>query len=225
MSEWWTYRLSDFLMFSAPTYERLLAHQHAGRWPLQVIVLLAWGLLLAAAGRLRHGRALLLGALALCWGAVAADFLATRYAAIYLGAPVMAGLFAAQALALAALAGLAWRRPAGAVARAPRLLAAVLLLAWPLVAPLSGRPAASAEWVGFTPDPTAAFTLCLLPALCAPRAGLLLAALPLAACAAGSATLHLLRLPWAGWPLAAAVAGLAMAVAVAALPARRVRRR
>ena len=215
MSEWWTYRLSDFLMFSAPTYERLLARQQAERWPLQVVVLLGWALLLAAAGRLRRGRAVLLGALALCWGAVAADFLATRYAPIYLGAPLRAGLFVVQALVLGVLAARAWRRPATAALHAlpwgPRVVAAALLLAGPLVAPLSGRPAGSAEWVGFTPDPTAAFMLCLLPALCGPRAALALAVLPLATCAAGTATLHLLRLPWAWWPLAAAGAAVAVA--------------
>lgn len=215
MSEWWTYRLSDFLMFSAQTYERLLARQHEERWPLQLLVMLALLALLALAGRTRRGVPLLLGALALAWGWVAADFLALRYARIYLGAPVMAGLFALQALLLAALCVMAWRRATPPLPWAPRAAAALVLLAWPLVAPFSGRPSTSAEWVGFTPDPTAVFTLCLLPALCGPRWALASSLLPLAAGAAGSATLHLLQLSAAWLPLAAAIAACATGWAAA----------
>jgi hypothetical protein len=215
MSEWWTYRLSDFLMFSAQTYERLLGRQHEARWPLQPVVMLALLALLALAGRTRRSVPLLLGALALAWAWVAADFLALRYARIYLGAPVMAGLFALQALLLAALCVMAWRRATPPLAWAPRAAAAVVLLAWPLVAPFSGRPSTSAEWVGFTPDPTAVFTLCLLPALCGPRWAPPLSLLPLATCAAGSATLHLLQLSAAWLPLVAAIAACATGWAAA----------
>jgi hypothetical protein len=215
MSEWWTYRLSDFLMFSAQTYERLLARQHVERWPLPLVVMLALLALLALAGRTRRGAPLLLGALALGWAAVAADFLALRYARIYLGAPVMAWLFALQALLLAALGIAAWRHDAPPLPWSPRAAAALVLLAWPLVAPFSGRPVTSAEWVGFTPDPTALFTLCLLPALCGRRWSLGVSLLPLATCAAGSATLHLLQLPLAWLPLAAAVVACAAGWAAA----------
>ena len=52
--------------------------------------------------------------------------------------------------------------------------------------------------------------LCLLPALCGPRTALALALLPLAACAAGSATLHMLQLPAAWLPLAAGLAGFTL---------------
>jgi hypothetical protein len=69
--------------------------------------------------------------------------------------------------------------------------------------------------VGFTPDPTAVFTLCLLPALCGPRWALASSLLPLATCAAGSATLHLLQLPAAWLPLAAAIAACATGWAAA----------
>src|SRR5438477_416793 len=53
MSEWWTYSLSDFLLFSPRTYYRLFELYNAAIWPEQIaavglgIVLLA--LLLAAA--------------------------------------------------------------------------------------------------------------------------------------------------------------------------------
>ena len=210
MSEWWTYRLSDFLMFSAQTYERLLARQHEQLWPLQPLVMVAALLVLAWAGRTRRGAALLLGMLALAWSAVAVDFVALRYARIFLGAPAMAGLFALQALMLAGMSVIAWRRDAAApLPFSPLAAAALVLLAWPLVAPFSGRPLTSAEWVGFTPDPTAVFTLCLLPALCPPLrpfCALALNLVPLAVCAHGTAVLHLLQLPAAWLPLAAGVA-------------------
>ena len=41
MSEWWTYRLSDFLMFSPRTYHRLFELTNAEIWPLQIVTLAA----------------------------------------------------------------------------------------------------------------------------------------------------------------------------------------
>ena len=47
MTEWWTYRLDSFLLFSARTYQRLLESYNAEVWPLQMVTLLAGiGLLL-----------------------------------------------------------------------------------------------------------------------------------------------------------------------------------
>ena len=34
MSEWWTYTLSDFLLFSPRTYYRLFELHHRALWPL-----------------------------------------------------------------------------------------------------------------------------------------------------------------------------------------------
>lgn len=34
MSEWWTYRLSDFLMFSPATYWRMVERYNREVWPL-----------------------------------------------------------------------------------------------------------------------------------------------------------------------------------------------
>jgi hypothetical protein len=36
MSEWWTYRLSDILPFSAQTYFRLFELHNAAVWPAQI---------------------------------------------------------------------------------------------------------------------------------------------------------------------------------------------
>jgi len=37
MSEWWTYRLSDLLLFSPRTYYRLFELYNAAIWPAQVL--------------------------------------------------------------------------------------------------------------------------------------------------------------------------------------------
>ena len=39
MSEWWTYTLTDFLLFSARTYYRLFELYNAAVWPLQIVTL------------------------------------------------------------------------------------------------------------------------------------------------------------------------------------------
>lgn len=207
MSEWWTFGLSDFLMFSSRSYERLLLAHGAARWPLQPVAAagaLALGAL-AASGRL--SARWLLAALALAWAAVAADFLATRYALIHLGARPMAWACGLQALGLAVAA--AGGRVAAPSARS-LLPAAVALLAYPAITAVSGRPPGTEEWAGFTPDPTAVLTLALLPATLPSRRAALLWALPAAILAVGAATLHLLRWPDAWW---AAVAGVTFPLA------------
>ena len=71
MPEWWTYALSDFLLFSPRTYYRLIERHNAAVWPAQIVTLgLGLGIAGAAAPagaaagthRLRHpGRAVGLG--------------------------------------------------------------------------------------------------------------------------------------------------------------------
>ena len=39
MDEWWTYRLSDFLLFSPHTYYRLFELYNIDVWPLQILAL------------------------------------------------------------------------------------------------------------------------------------------------------------------------------------------
>lgn len=41
MSEWWTYRLSDFLMFSPGTYWRLIELYNRDIWPAQLLAFAA----------------------------------------------------------------------------------------------------------------------------------------------------------------------------------------
>ena len=41
MSEWWTYRPSDFLLFAPRTYYRLVETYNAESWPWQAVALAA----------------------------------------------------------------------------------------------------------------------------------------------------------------------------------------
>ena len=53
MSEWWTYRLDSFLMFSPRTYARLLEQANADLWPLQPLAVALGLAALALAWRAR----------------------------------------------------------------------------------------------------------------------------------------------------------------------------
>jgi hypothetical protein len=198
MTEWWSYGLSDFLMFSPQVYWRLVARHNAAGWPLQFVALAlaaALPLLLVSGAAARRRLALVL--LALAWAWVGWAFHWRHYAEIFLGARWLAGACALQALLLL----LATRcRPAeGADAPQPglasrlRLGAGVLLAAallYPLLAPLTGHPWSEAEVFGFMPEPTALATLGVLAAL-APWpvwSRLLLAVIPALSLLLGAAT-------------------------------------
>jgi hypothetical protein len=89
-------------------------------------------------------------------------------------------------------------------------LALVLLgLAYPLLAPLLGRPWTQAEVFGLAPDPTVAATLGVL--LAAERPHWLLIVAPLLWCAVSGATLWTMDAPEA--PILPAVAIVTLAVA------------
>lgn len=202
MSEWWTYSLSDLLMFSSSTYFRLFELHNQALWPAQLLVLAAGVALLVclAHGGERAGRLAAL-LLALAWIGVAWTYFAGRYATINTAAPYYAIAFALQAVLLLWLAS---RRaaprltpPIGSLARLALGIALLALLAYPLLAPLGGRPWSQAELFGLAPDPTVAFTL---GALLLWRASWPLWIVPLLWCAVTGATLLELRSPQA-WVL------------------------
>ena len=199
MSEWWTYSLSDFLMFSARSYYRQFELMNRELWPLHLLTLAAGIFIFAYTLRPRPGASrAAFAALALAWAWVAWAYHAERYADINTGAPWFAAAFGVQA---ALLAWLALRRPAQPLAGAQARLAQLLVLAglalWPLLAPLGGRSWMQAEVFGLAPDPTVAVTL---GALLFWRAPWPLWILPLAWCAASGATLHELHVAQA-WAL------------------------
>lgn len=166
MSEWWTYRPQDLLLFSPRVYWRLLELHNTAFWPLHVLTLaIGFALILLVSFRLRGSVPWIAFALAALWAFVAWSFLWERYASINWAIAYVAPVFGLQALMLAvgglSRGGLLFGRK-DMPARIGLLLALAGVFAYPLLPPLFGRPWASAETFGLAPDPTAIVTLGLL---------------------------------------------------------------
>ena len=191
MTEWWTYRIADFLMFSPATYWRQVELHNTRFWPGPVV---AWAAGLALVWLLTRGSArterVALALLALAWAWVGSAFFAARMAQIHLAAPGLAVACAVHAVLLGAVA--LW--PSSVAPRAATrwtrgwlLVAGAAALAYPVVGTLAGRPWTQAEVFGWMPDPTAWVTLASVIALRhVPRwQQALLAVLPVAFIVAG----------------------------------------
>lgn len=167
MSEWLTYSLADFLMFSPRTYWRLFELYNREIWPAQIAALAAGASLpwLAQRGG-RWAPRLLALLLAAGWAWTAWGFLFARYDTINWAGRYFALGFAMQALLIAGLGAAAGRLRIGpfdgAAGRAGLALFLAALLLYPLLAGVSGRAWAGAEIFGLAPDPTAIGTLGLL---------------------------------------------------------------
>jgi hypothetical protein len=166
MSEWWTYRPEDFLLFSPRVYWRMFELQNETLWPLHLVTVAA-GLviILVLLRRPKHGGGLIGFFLAALWVFVGWTFLWNRYAAINWAITYVIPIFALQALMLAIASitrgGLTFDRR-GVAGWAGLLLATSALVLYPLLPPLTERPLPSAEVFGIAPDPTAIVTLGLL---------------------------------------------------------------
>jgi Family of unknown function (DUF6064) len=167
MPEWWTYSLSDFLLFSPRTYYRMIERHNVAVWPLQIVTL---GLGLGIAALLRGSgprrERLVSLTLAALWSWVAVSFVWARYAGINWAAEYFVWLFAVEALLLAYVGGMRgrlgfqWRRDAAGALGIALFLSAVVL--YPTLAPVQGRGWRQAEVFGIAPDPTVVATLGLL---------------------------------------------------------------
>ncbi|MBC7994230.1 MAG: hypothetical protein H7Z15_13445 [Rhizobacter sp.] len=214
MSEWWTYRLSDFLLFSPRTYYRLFELYNAEVWPLQFVALALGAALVILSVRREAwaARAMCVG-LAACWLWVAWAFHWQRFVSINWAATWYAGAFAIQAALLLGCAAL--KLPSHPAPRRLQFIGWGLLLValagQPWLAVLLGRPFGQAEVFGLMPDPTAVATLGLL--LLTPRRSLgwLLWPIPVLWCWVSGATLWALNAPEA-W-LLPALATLALVAA------------
>jgi len=192
MSEWWTYSLSDFLMFSSRSYYRLIESYNAAIWPAHLLALVAGVIVIGAIARprqhLQRSAALVLAA---AWGWVAWAYHLGRYAEINTAAPYFAAAFAVQALLLCWLA----LKPGNAVP-APQpvalALASLAIFAYPLLAlARDGGPWRQAEVFGIVPDPTVVATLGVLLAWRAPAIFWLI---PVSWCLVSGATLMELKI-------------------------------
>jgi len=223
MSEWWTYTLSDFLLFSPQTYYRLFELYNAAIWPAQIVAfalgLAIWALLRRAEPP--RGR-LIAAILAGCWLWVAIAFHLSRYATINWVAVYFAGGFGFESALLiwtGVIRGrLEFEPGRDAIGRAGVWIFLFALLVQPLIGPLLGREWRQTEFFGIAPDLTAVATLGIL-SLAAGRARWELIAVPAIWCAISGATLWSMEAPDA-WvtPLAGA---LVVALAVWKTLARR----
>jgi hypothetical protein len=126
MSEWWTYHLSDFLLFSRSTYYRLFEIYNTAIWPAQVVAVALGLLILALLWRRAEGsRGRLIAAIvAACWLWVGIAFHASRYATINWAAIGFAWAFGIEAALLIGMGvirgSLRFDRQAGGVASGSR---------------------------------------------------------------------------------------------------------
>jgi hypothetical protein len=199
MSEWWTYTLSDFLLFSPRTYYRLFELYNAAIWPAQIVALglglTVWALLgRAAASRGRVLAAILAG----CWLWVAIAFHGHRFATIHTAAVYFAwafGLEAALLIWMGIVRGrLAFERPVDLPSRAGLWIFLFALVVEPLIGPLVGRSWRQVEIFGVAPDPTAVATLGIL-LLATGRNRWALFVVPAIWCAITGATLLAMKAP------------------------------
>lgn len=207
MPEWWTYTITDFLLFSSRTYYRMFGLYNRSLWPAHVVALAAGllSLVLLRRGTPKASTWIML-IMAFAWAWVAWAFHIERYATINWSA-VYAGIaFAAEAVLLAgtALSGwlvLTWPRvPLHWLGLALYVFA---LLFYPLLAVMFGRGWSQSEVFGIAPDPTVLATLGLL--LTGTRPACLLVLLPLLWCLIASLTLYAMGAPEA-WIMGAAAA-------------------
>jgi hypothetical protein len=212
MSEWWTYELSDFLLFAPRTYYRLVELYNADIWPLQILAF-ALGITIAALLRDEgewRGR-VTATILAMGWAWVAWAFHLQRYATINWAATWFAGTFMLEALLLFVVGTLCGRlrltAAPGPVANAGAALVLLGLAVQPVLGLVVGRGLAQMEVFGVVPDPTVVVTLGVL--LRSSRtAALWLAPIPLLWCAVGGAFLWMMRSPEALPMIGAGLVGL-----------------
>ena len=214
MSEWWTYTLTAFLLFSPRTYYRLFELYNAAVWPMQIVTLALGLTILMMIARVPawSGRAVA-ALLASLWLVVAWAYLLERYDTINWAARYFAVGFAVQAALLLGTGVIRDRLRFGGHDLAARIGLFVFVFAlvlYPFIPLLTGRPIAQAEIFGLAPDPTAIGTLGLLLAAARPPWHLLV--IPLLWCVLTGLTLWTMESPEALLPLFAATLAAVLAL-------------
>ena len=195
MSEWWTYRPSDFLLFSPRTYYRLFELYNADIWPLQIVTLAAGVTIL---GLMRSRKAwsdrVITAILAACWLWVAWAFHWQVYSTINWAASYFAVGFAIEALLLLWVGAVRDRLQFDSLKSARARIGVAIFVFALSVQPLAGllvrRQWTQVEVFGVTPDPTAVATLGLL--LAASRVNWSAFVVPVLWCLFGGVTLYVM---------------------------------
>lgn len=208
MPEWWTYRLSDFLLFSPRTYYRTIERLNETLWPVHLLTLILGGMILVLLLRRRAVQPRIIWlTMALLWSWIAWAFLWRRYSTINWAAVYLVPLFALEALLLIreSLSGRkAGNQLAGRTRATGWLLLSLGIAFYPAMAPLLGRGWEQAEVFGMAPDPTAIATLGLVLLVPSRRSGWLMV-VPVVWCLISGLTLWAMESPEAWVPPAAAV--------------------
>ncbi len=209
MSEWWTYTLQDFLLFSPRVYWRMFELHNAAVWPLQIPALLLGAAILVWVVRPRPWSSRAISAiLAFAWIWVAVAFLWIRYSTINWAVAYVAPAFGLQALLLGWFGGFRDRvrfEVNGSVSgTAGFMLLLYALVVHPFVATFAGRSFEAAEIFGIAPDPTVIATLGLAMMTSGRALAWLLLVVPLAWCLVSWATLRTMGAPEAWIPLVSA---------------------
>jgi hypothetical protein len=199
MSEWWTYRLTSFLLFSPRTYYRTIELYNLAIWPTQIVGV-GFGVAIVAllATRARHRDRIVAALLAACWLWIGWAFHYERYAQINWAATWIGAAFALQSGLLVGVGVIGGRAafeiPRERVSWLATALTAIIVAGYPLIAPLDGRAWPSAEAFGTAPDPTALATVATI-ALVRGRIRWLLLAIPLLWCVFTALTLRAMKSP------------------------------
>jgi hypothetical protein len=167
MDDWWSYSLSDLLLFSPRTYYRLLQRHNETVWPAQILALGAgFSILLLFHGPSERHSRVISAILALLWTWVGWAFLWSRYGTINPAAAYFAWLFTIQAVLLVWYgvfrSNLRFIPEWDARRRLGLCLFVAALAVYPWLAIILGRPWKQAEVFGIFPDPTALATLGLM---------------------------------------------------------------
>jgi hypothetical protein len=191
MSEWWTYSLTDFLLFAPRTYYRLFELYNEAVWPAHIAAIVL-GLAILAFARGGDGRSVAT-LLAIAWAWVAVAFHLERYSTINWAATYAAAAFALQAVLLVASGGVRNALAYRGGGRLGLLIFAFALVVQPFVGLAFGRDWRQAEVFGLAPDPTALATVGIV--LFAERIHWHLLAIPFLWCAFTGLTLLAMEAP------------------------------
>lgn len=201
-----TYSVGNFIPFLPASYFRLFERQFQALWPLHP-VLIALGIAAITLAVLGEGRVVAV-ILAAAVATAAISFHFRLYAELTPVGRVFGWVFLAQGILL-----LVWSF-FGRFDGRPRLdvsawigmaLAVFGVAVYPLMALVSERTLAGAEYFALAPDPTACVTLGVLLVIARPLWLLLLLPVPLLWCVVSGATLKALEAPFAILPTAIAV--------------------